>query len=53
MLGRMVQDLEREKDKKITGDDRAVFYIYNNEKMLALAITTIKVANGRWKIEDM
>lgn len=53
MLAKMVKDLEREKSKKLTGDDVAVFYISNDNRELALIIRTVKGVNGIWKIEDM
>lgn len=53
MLAKMVKDLEREKSKKLTGDDRAVFYISNDKRELALIIRTIKGVNGIWKIENI
>ena len=53
MLAKMVKDLEREKSKKLTGDDVATFYISNDKRELALIIRTIKGVNGIWKIEDM
>ncbi|MDP3769893.1 MAG: hypothetical protein U1A23_00915 [Candidatus Sungbacteria bacterium] len=53
LLNEMVKDLEREKEKKVSGNDRVVFYIYNDNNELALGITLIKGVNLRWKIEDL
>lgn len=49
----MVSDLLRPKEKKELGDTRAVFYIYNDQNQLAVAIDIGRGPNGRWKILDL
>ena len=49
----MAKDLTKPKEKKVVGDSRIIFYIYNDLKQLAVAINFGKSANGVWKILDL
>ena len=53
LLDEMVGDLEREKEKKMAGEDRVNFYIYNDQNILAINITLTKNQGGKWKLQDL
>lgn len=56
LLGVMVKDLEREKEKKplYEGNTESYnFFIYNDEGVLAASINIVKGPNKRWKIIDI
>lgn len=52
-LQEMIGDLQRPREKKSTNKNQATFYIYNDNKQLAIAINVARGPNGIWKIVDM
>jgi hypothetical protein len=52
-LQNMIFDLSRNKEKQILSDNHTVFYIYNDDNLLAVAIDVVKIPNGKWKIQSM
>ncbi|MBI2507135.1 MAG: hypothetical protein HYW09_00800 [Candidatus Niyogibacteria bacterium] len=53
LLDEMVFDLQRPKDRKDVSNDKIIFYIYNDNNQLAIAISIGKISNSIWKIIDM
>lgn len=53
LLDEMVGDMEREKEKKMAGEERVSFYIYNDQNILAINITLTKNQGGKWKLQDL
>ncbi len=53
LLQNMTSDLSRDKEKQIISENRIVFYIYNNNNLLAVSINIVKNINNKWKIEDI